>query len=55
MDEFMRKAIEEARTAKMEGCTAFGAVLVRNGKIISAAHNMTDFSQRSSVLLPGSD
>ena len=52
MDEFMQSAIEEARTAKKEGCAAFGAVLVRNGKIISAARNMTDFNQQSLALLP---
>ena len=41
MNEFMQKAMEEARTAQAEGGFAFGAVLVRDGKIISAAHNAT--------------
>lgn len=41
MDEFMQKAIEEALTAQKEGGNPFGAVLVRDGTIISAAHNCT--------------
>jgi creatinine deaminase len=44
MDQFMQKAVEEARTAQKKGCAAFGAVLVRDGKIISAAHNLTDLN-----------
>lgn len=41
MDKFMQKAIEEARAAQKEGGFAFGAALVRDGKIISAAHNIS--------------
>ena len=41
MDKFMQKAMEEARAAQKEGGFAFGAVLVRDGKIISAAHNIS--------------
>ena len=41
MDKFMQKAMEEARAAQKEGRFAFGAVLVRDGKIISAAHNIS--------------
>jgi len=41
MDEFMQKAMEEARAAQKEGGFAFGAVLVRDGKIISAGHNIS--------------
>lgn len=41
MDKLMQKAMEEARTAQKEGGFAFGAVLVRDGKIISAAHNIS--------------
>ena len=33
MDKFMQKAMEEARAAQKEGGYAFGAVLVRDGKI----------------------
>lgn len=41
MDEFMQIALEEARTAQKEGGSPFGAVLVRDGAIVSAAHNCT--------------
>ena len=44
MDKFMQQALEQARTAQREGCSAFGAVLVRDGKIISAAHNITNLN-----------
>jgi tRNA(adenine34) deaminase len=39
--EFMRAALDEARTAAERGEVPIGAVLVHEGKIISRAHNRT--------------
>lgn len=41
MSIFIQKAMDEARVAQKEGGFEFGAVLVREGKIISTAHNST--------------
>ena len=38
-DEFMRMALNEARSAALEGEIPVGAVIVRDGKIIAKAHN----------------
>ena len=37
--DFMRLALEEARRAAAEGEIPVGAVLVKDGKVIAAAHN----------------
>ena len=37
--EFMRLALEEARKAAQEGEIPVGAVIVRDGQVIAAAHN----------------
>jgi cytosine deaminase len=39
MEEFMKAAIEEARTGLQEGGIPIGSVLVRDGKIIGRGHN----------------
>ena len=39
--EFMRAALEEARTAAERGEVPIGAILVREGKIIARAYNRT--------------
>lgn len=39
MDEFMRAAIDEARSGLEEGGIPIGSVLVRDGKIIGRGHN----------------
>jgi tRNA(adenine34) deaminase len=39
--EFMRAALEEARTAVERGEVPIGAVIVHEGKIIARAHNRT--------------
>ena len=39
MDHFMKAAIEEARRSLSEGGIPIGAVLVRDGKILSRGHN----------------
>ena len=39
MDKFMQEAIEEARKGLSEGGIPIGAVLVRDGEIISRGHN----------------
>ena len=38
-DEFMRMALNEARSAALEGEIPVGSVIVRDGKIIAKAHN----------------
>jgi len=40
--EDMRLAIAEARRAAAEGETPVGAVVLREGRVIAAAHNMTE-------------
>ncbi len=39
MDDFMRAAIEEARSGFAEGGIPIGSVLVRDGKIVGRGHN----------------
>lgn len=39
---YMRKALEEARTAEQEGEIPVGAVIVCKGRIIARAHNQTE-------------
>lgn len=41
-NDFMKIAIEEAKIAQQDGDVPVGAVIVRNGKIISQAHNMKE-------------
>lgn len=40
--QYMKIALEEARTAYQEGEVPVGAVVVKGNKIISKAHNMTE-------------
>ncbi len=40
--EYMEYAIAEAKAAYAEGETPVGAVIVRDGRIIAAAHNLTE-------------
>lgn len=51
MLEFMRAAIEEARTGLAEGGIPIGSVLVHNGKIIGRGHNRR--VQKGSAILHG--
>jgi cytosine/creatinine deaminase len=39
MDQFMREAIEEAKTGRAEGGIPIGSVLVRNNIILGRGHN----------------
>lgn len=39
MDQFMKEAIEEAKTGLSEGGIPIGSVLVKDGKIIGRGHN----------------
>lgn len=39
MDEFMKAAIQEARTGLAEGGIPIGSVLVKDGKIVARGHN----------------
>jgi creatinine deaminase len=39
MDEFMKAAIEEAKTGRNEGGIPIGSVIVRDGKILGRGHN----------------
>ena len=39
MDKYMKSAIEEAQKGANEGGIPIGAVLVKNGKLISSGHN----------------
>ncbi len=41
-EEYMKLALEEARIAFQEGEVPVGAVIVKEGKLISKAHNMTE-------------
>lgn len=41
-EEYMRKAIEEAKQAAKEGEIPIGAVVVCGGRIISRTHNLTE-------------
>ena len=51
MDEFLKAAIEEARTGLREGGIPIGSVLVHNGKILGRGHNRR--VQRGSAILHG--
>jgi tRNA(adenine34) deaminase len=44
-DEFMREALKEARKAARKGEVPVGAVLVKDGKVISRGHNLTEKKQ----------
>jgi tRNA(adenine34) deaminase len=44
-DEFMREALKEARKAARKGEVPVGAVVVKDGKIISRGHNLTEKKQ----------
>ena len=44
-DEFMREALKEARKAARKGEVPVGAVVVKDGKVISRGHNMTEKKQ----------
>lgn len=41
-ERFMRIALEEAEEAAREGEIPIGAVVVRNGRVIARAHNLTE-------------
>ena len=41
LEDFMRVALEEAKKAYKQGEVPVGAVIVKNGKVISKAHNET--------------
>lgn len=41
-EEYMKKAINEAEESLREGNNGFGAVIVKNGEIISSAHDRED-------------
>ena len=49
MNEFLKAAIEEAKTGLKEGGIPIGAVIVHNGKIIGRGHNRR-VQKNSSVL-----
>jgi len=42
LEQFMKRAIEEAKTSLREGNNGFGAVIVRDGKIIASSHDKED-------------
>ena len=42
MNKFMKEAIEEAKKAFSEGEVPVGAVVAKNGRIISRAHNLSE-------------
>ena len=42
LEEYMRKAIKEAEESLREGNNGFGAVIVKDGEIISSAHDRED-------------
>lgn len=45
MNKFMQEAIVEAKKATQKGEVPVGAVVVKDGKIISRAHNLTEENQ----------
>ena len=45
--KFMYEALKEAKVAAKEGEVPVGAVIVRNGEIISKAHNMREQKQNA--------
>jgi tRNA(adenine34) deaminase len=44
-EEFMREALKEARKAAREGEVPVGAVVVKDGKVVSRGHNLTEKKQ----------
>ena len=51
MDEFMKLAIDEAKTGLSEGGIPIGSILVKNGKVIAKGHNKR--VQESNPILHG--
>lgn len=51
MDEFMKVAIEEAKTGLSEGGIPIGSVLIKDGKVIAKGHNKR--VQESNPILHG--
>lgn len=49
VDEFMKMAIEEAKIAASIDEVPIGAVVVRNGEVISKAHNLKEHDQLASA------
>lgn len=45
MNKYMQEAIVEAKKAAGEGEVPVGAIVVKNGEIISRAHNLTEKNQ----------
>ncbi|MSR23490.1 MAG: nucleoside deaminase [Nitrospiraceae bacterium] len=43
--EYMRLALEQARTASVQGEVPIGAVLVRDGRVLAQAHNFREIWQ----------
>ena len=41
-EDFMREALREASVAESLGEVPIGAVIVRDGEIVSGAHNLTE-------------
>lgn len=48
-EPFMRKAIEEAKQAAAIGEVPIGAVVEKDGEIISSAHNLRETEQRATA------
>jgi tRNA(adenine34) deaminase len=44
-NEFMREALKEARKAARKGEVPVGAVVVKDGKVVSRGHNLTEKKQ----------
>lgn len=42
LDQFMRIAVDEAKTSLREGNNGFGAVIVKDGRIIASSHDKED-------------
>ena len=49
MKKYMEEAYKEAEAAAAEGEVPVGAVIVRDGKIIARAHNMTEQAKDSTA------
>ena len=47
MDKFMKEALKEAKKAYIKNEVPIGAVIVKDGKIISRAHNLREQKQNS--------
>ncbi len=48
-EEFMRRAIEEAKKAEALGEVPIGAVIVQDGEVIAAGYNIRETEQRSAA------